>query len=201
MITPLEAARLIRMDYERDDLDPVIAHRAQMGDQLDVGGVHASIVESIDGVDKILIIRGTDQMKDWLRYNFPMLASTSHVYGATCKWHRGFMSYADVVYPFAKDKGITQVIGHSLGAGAAQIVAPALNVLCIAFASPHSLYGDDQPPNAANVVNYCRPDDLVTKLPPSFMGFGHVGNVKWLMPNSIHVGEDHRIEHYIDLLD
>jgi hypothetical protein len=201
MITPLQAARLIAMDYERDDIDPKIADRAIIGERLSNSGISAAIIEGTQSDDRILIIRGTDQALDWLRYNFTVFTNRSVEFGERCCWHTGFLNYARMCFDFAKDKKITQIIGHSLGAAAAQIVAPSLDVPCIAFASPRPLFGDTYPKKADRVVNYCRPDDLVTKLPPSFLGFNHIGQVNWLIPKSIHIGEDHRIMHYIELLE
>lgn len=201
MITPLQAARLIAMDYERDDIDPVIQNSAEIGDRLSFKGVHAAIIHGLNCDDKILIIRGTDQFTDWLRYNFHTFTNSNAEFGEKYLWHSGFLSYARVCYEFARGKGITEVIGHSLGAAAVQIVAPSLNVPGMAFASPRPLFGTLQPANGDRVVNYCRPDDLVTKLPPSFLGFNHVGAVNWLMPKTIHIGEDHRILHYLELLE
>lgn len=190
-ITVLEAAGLIQDDYNGHIAD--LAH-----ERINIKGVQAAIID-LDG-ERILLVRGTDELGDWFKYDFDFLTSTNVDSGDTVLWHTGFLHYAQIVYAFAKGKGITVVIGHSLGAAATQIVAPSLGVRGIAFASPLPLSGTILPLNDKLVENYCRPDDLVTMLPPKFLGFSHVGEVNWLPLNGLHIGEDHRISHYIELL-
>lgn len=188
-MTPLIAARLIAADY-RGPLAGEVA-------RIDINGVTSAIFQM--GTERILIIRGTDQATDWLKYNFNCL--TDKLTGDKFTWHQGFLRYAQIAYAFAKDKGCTMVIGHSLGAAAASIVAVSLNIPAMAFATPRPFHGVLQPPNALLVTNYCRVDDFVTMVPPGFMGFQHVGHVNWLRPSAVQLGEEHRIVHYIELLE
>ena len=88
------------------------------------------------------------------------------------------------------------MIGHSLGAAAAGIVAKSLGVPGMGFATPRQLFSRGCPPN--QVINYCRRDDFVSYVP---VGCRHVGETRWLPPRGRHKGEDHRIAHYIDLLE
>lgn len=188
-IGPLAAARLLVADYAGTLTDVV--------EKLDVDGVQSTIIQ-INGT-KILLIRGTDQASDWLRYNFQFLPSAQP--GDRYQWHGGFLKHAQIAYAFAKNKDIALVIGHSLGAAAAGIVAVSLGIYGLTFATPRALFGAEVPPGSSKVLNYCRVDDLVTMVPPSFLGFAHCGQVCWLDPKGRHVGEDHRLLHYIELLE
>ena len=188
-LTPLAAARLIVLDYA-GALPNVL-------ERIDLNGVQSAIF--LVGEEKVLLIRGTNQMSDWLRYNFNFLPENAP--GDHYKWHGGFLRHAQIAYAFAKNKGVTLVIGHSLGAAAACIVATSLAIPAITFATPRPLFGPELPPSSSLIVNYCRVDDLVAMVPPSFLGFGHCGQVHWLETHGNHVGEDHRIQHYIELLE
>ena len=189
VVGPLDAARLIMQDYT-GTLPDVI-------ERLDINGVQ-SVIVSVRGV-KTLLIRGTNERRDWL-YNLDFLP-TAYSDGDTWKWHRGFLGHARVAYAFAKGKGIQLVIGHSLGAAAGAIVATSLSIPAICLASPRALYGVEYPPGSSMVRNYCRIDDLVTSLPFAGLGFNHCGEVRWLEPHGRHIGMDHGVAHYIELLE
>lgn len=182
MLSALQACHLIAADY---------AGRTAP-ERLDIDGVQASIL-----ADGVLLIRGSDERTDWIR-NFRFFPITDK--GDTTRWHRGFLAHARIAYAFAKGKNISCVIGHSLGAACAQIVASSLGVPGIAIASPRPLWGA-APAGANQIRNWCRTDDLVCSLPPSCFGFRHVGSVRWLRPTESHDGEDHRISHYIRALE
>lgn len=190
--SPLILAQLIQADY----IGTLIGEEAR----IEIQGVSSVILPYED--QRILLIRGTDELLDWLRYNFN--GQPEAMQGDTFMWHRGFLHHAQVAYAFAKDKGVTLVTGHSLGAAAAGIVGYSLKVPAITFATPraayyntgHILVGTTEP----RITNYCRTDDLVTKVPPSFFWYYHLGNVVWLTPKQYHAGEEHRISHYIELL-
>jgi hypothetical protein len=160
----------------------------EIAPQLNQDGVQASVVD-----DGVLIIPGTNEISDWTRYNFKFAAQ-----GATVRWHRGFLRHAQAVYREFQPKAPKMVIGHSLGAASAQVVAYSLGIPAICFASPkphcswRKLRGQDK------ILNICRMDDAVTKQPP-FPWYQHVGQVDWLNPKS-KFGEDHRLEHYSQAL-
>jgi len=189
--SPLILARLIYAD----DQGGLAGEEAR----IEIQGVSSCIFPMED--QRILIIRGTDEFSDWIRYNFN--GEPECMQGDVLKWHKGFLHHAQVAYAFAKDKGVTLVTGHSLGAAAAGIVGYSLKVPAITFATPRALYGRTSPSvltTASPITNYCRIDDLVTKIPPSFFQYYHLGTVNWLTPTRSHIGEEHRITHYIELL-
>jgi len=190
--SPLILARLIDADYQG----------ALAGEEarIEIQGVSSCIFPFED--QRILIIRGTDEFSDWIRYNFN--GEPECMQGDTLFWHKGFLHHAQVAYAFAKDKGVTLVTGHSLGAAAAGIVGYSLKVPAITFATPRAIYkfsvNQYTEPCCFGITNYCRADDLVTKVPPSFLNYFHLGDVVWLNPAQLHIGEEHRIKHYIEIL-
>ena len=154
---------------------------------LDKSGVQAHFTK-----DGTLVVAGTNEWSDWWKFNFAVGR------GATRPWHAGFLRYAQTVYTWVKAEGfdIKLITGHSLGAAAAQILGHSLpGVETICFASPKPL-GPKTHATISRVLNICRTDDLVCRVPPHF---GHVGGVEWIDPKH-HFGEDHRIKHYIEAM-
>ncbi len=192
-VTPLNAALLVRADYrERSALNIV--------DDLSLEGVQVTVADLDCGGWLAAIIRGTDETEDWPEYNFSWWPRTAR--GDTTVWHGGFLRYAQYSYSFLKPfrSRLSIIAGHSLGAAAAQVAGPALRVQTIALASPRPLRGTP-PPGAEFVTNYCRQDDLVCALPPWWLGFEHVGPVVNLEPDIRRRRNNHRVEHYLPLLE
>ena len=52
--------------------------------------------------------------------------------------------------------------------------------------------------DATAVCPFC--EAMNNGVPPSFLGFRNVGSLYWLTPDEVHPGEDHKIEHYMELL-
>lgn len=188
-ISGLEACELIKHGYyEREKLD--------IQQMIDIAGVQASIVNTQQL--KALLIQGTNEKRDWLAFNLRFWPRREE--GDRLAWHGGFLRYAQMVYAFAKYKDVKVVVGHSLGAAAAQIVGLSLGVPTIAVASPRPLH-KDKAEESDLIVNLCRTDDTVCDVPFSWWGYRHVGKVHWFTPASRHAGEDHRIPHYIEILN
>jgi hypothetical protein len=170
-------------------------------ESISLAGVEAHFVRSAGA----FIIEGTNSLKDWFQYNFNLFIDAAVTRGDSgALYHAGFYNHAMRAYAFAKPfrEEIRVVIGHSLGAASAQIVGPSLGKPTIAFASPRPLLrGDAVKPNL--VTNFCREDDLICRLPPGafsgLLGYQHVGAVVWLSPSTPQLGEDHRIDEYIDI--
>lgn len=162
-------------------------------ERLDLNGVQSVILEA-EG-ERVLLIRGTDELCDWL-YNLDFRAEP--VSGENWSWHRGFYTHAQIAYAFAKGKGISLIIGHSLGAAAAGIVAVSLGLPALCFGTPRALHGCVVPPGAALIRNYCRLDDPVTMLPFEGLGYRHCGEVIRLVPPPPYL--EHGIAHYLGLL-
>jgi hypothetical protein len=166
-------------------------------EKLEIGRVRASIVSTSCGV--VGVIRGTSLRDQWGRFNFRFWAVPAD--GDTRRWHSGFLDYANITYAFFKGKPLAAIAGHSLGAAAAQIVGPSLEVPTIALASPRPLFMDAQPALADLVLNVCRADDLVTRVPFAWMGYKHVGPSIWFTPKSRHEGWDHATRWLFDAVE
>ena len=187
-IEPLQACEYIRLGYKNHSkLNPTHT--------LNKGGIQAYVFKHNNKPG--LLIEGSNERSDWVKFNFRFWPKKCK--GSTRYWHKGFLNHANVAYRFAKDKNITFVLGHSLGAAAAQIVGSSLCVPTMAFASPRPLR-DFQPKGHGFVQNICRTDDLVCFVPFKLWGYKHVGQTHWLKPKKRNKGQDHSIEHYIRIL-
>ena len=154
---------------------------------LDHEGIQASMLS-----DGTLVIPGTNETSDWKAFNFNVGKGERNR-----NWHAGFLKHASVVYPFAKGANAKRVIGHSLGAASAQIVAAWLEVPGICFASPRPLRGRTRVKGEHRIMNVCRLDDAVCSLPPSFLGFRQVGKVFWLRPGEKQSEGSHQLKDYL----
>lgn len=176
---------------------------ADIAEQIDVNGVQAVFLKN-----KILVIPGSNEFSDWFEFNLNVFHnSTSDVHGfeviagdSGTLWHAGFLEHARMVYVFAKALKPKWIIGHSLGAGSAQIVGSSLKVPTIAFASPRTYRGAHKINGEGWIVNICRMDDTVCHVPPDFLGFRHVGSRYWISPDAPVDGDRHRISEYISIL-
>lgn len=139
----------------------------------------------------ILLLPGSNSFKDYLAFNLrPLRLGHKRLRledGGTEKgasgtvWHQGFLAYAKVIYDWldAEDVKPRTIIGHSLGAAAAQILSKSYAAPAIGFAAP-------RPKFARGAVKYSdlcllinRTDDRVPKLPSRFH---HMGRAKLLKP-------------------
>jgi len=150
-------------------------------------------VEAYLTTDGTLVIPGTNDRKDWWRN----LNIGSAQAGASRRvWHSGFLEHARSVFHYGATKQPKRVVGHSLGAAAAQIVAVSLNIPAICFASPRPLRGARNFGGEQKVLNINRRDDFITNLPPFFL-FRHVGRVHWVSPNELQSAGSHTIKDYL----
>lgn len=157
-----EAADLIQRGY-----DGTLGSRVRK--TLNKDGVQAYLLK-----DGTLVLPGTNEKSDW-RLNLNVGRIDKGDSGRI--WHQGFLKHANRVYTFAKPLRPKRVLGHSLGAGSAQIIGVSMGIPAICFASPKPLRGKRWYKGEHRVLNICRRDDPVTKMPPDFMGFRHVGKV------------------------
>jgi len=165
-------------------------------------GMRASIYETDipasgkkGGGSLVLVIRGSDDMMDWAR-NLRFLPLPGM--GATRLWHRGFLIEARRVYQFVVSlpAGMRPdwISGHSRGAAITQIICPSLGIPGIGFAPPRPLWIGPQPGRSNLVETWALDEDVVPYL-GRFLGYRHVGRVRWLP------GFGHRIGRYIAALE
>ena len=186
----IDAATLMESGYE----DFENSHEFK----IDRKGVQAYV----DLDKRALVVLGTNQLSDWVRYNFNIFREVEPEFGDSGNaYHGGFYNYAEIIYYFAKpisDKFDT-VLGHSLGGAAAQIAGSSLKKTTMAFASPKPLLsGDPSGRDLVKVLN--RDDDTVGKLPFSIgavWDYKHIGELIEMNPDSRNIGEDHSMVNYV----
>ncbi len=155
--------------------------------RIDLDGAQAAIL-----TDGTLVIPGTNEMRDWSDFNL------KHSKGDSGRiWHGGFLAHAKIIYPFAKGAGAKRVLGHSLGAASAQIVAASLGVPAICFASPRPLRGKSRFKGEHRILNVCRFDDTACHLPFPFLGYRQLGKVHWVSPREQQSAGSHKLKDYL----
>jgi hypothetical protein len=174
------AAELIQKAYD-DKLGAL--ERARIS----IDGAQAMILQ-----DGTLVIPGTNESDDWMNFNLDVSSGDSGR-----KWHSGFLKHAKIVFPFAKGAGAKRVLGHSLGAASAQIVASSLGIPAICFASPRPIRGRTRFTGEHRVLNVCRFDDTVCYLPFVFLGYRQLGKVHWVSPKEPQSAGSHRLSDYL----
>lgn len=196
-LTILDAARAVRA-----------ASRGEAGldvvERIDIEGVQAVTLKG-----GVMVVLGANEIADWFDYNLDFIPGpeSEHVGFSVipgdsgARWHAGFLEHARFVYAFAKPQRPKLIAGHSLGAAAAQIVGASLGVPAIGFGSPRPLRQRRQFRGEGWVLNVCRSDDTICYVPPGFLGFRHVGSVRWLTPPQPDPGEDHSMDEYIEVLE
>lgn len=178
-----EAADLVQRAY-----DGTLGNRLKT--PIDLDGAQAYLLK-----DDTLVIPGTNELSDWGNFNIAFMPGDS---GRI--WHEGFMRHARIIYPFAKGGGAKRIIGHSLGAASAQIIACSLGIPAFCFASPRPLKGKTRFKGEHRVLNLCRMDDAVCLMPFAFLGFRHLGKVHWLSPREPQSEGSHRLADYLRAL-
>lgn len=156
--------------------------------------------------DKVLIIPGSDGLRDYTDFNLKLggasiaWSETSTELGNT-KWYRGFALHANDIVQQMKTRRPKFVIGHSLGAAAAQILACYYRVPAIGFASPKPRKSTGSRLKYEHLVlNILRTDDKVTTLPPDRFGFKHIGTTMPLQPKTTNFGLDHSMKQYLQII-
>ncbi len=154
--------------------------------------VKPRVIKSLDHDDvqahllkgNILLLPGSNSVKDYLKYNLRPLRlgnkslilkdgkSEKGASGTT--WHQGFLRYSKVVFDWLEEEGVrpNYIIGHSLGAAAAQILSKSYNAPAIAFAAPRPKWSASPVIHDGRCLIINRKDDLVPKLPNAFHHMG-----------------------------
>jgi len=158
----------------------------------------------------VLLLPGSNSVRDYLRYNLrPLnlggvrlrLMDSERAPGASGTfWHQGFLAYAKVVFDWLAEENMRPeaIIGHSLGAAAAQILSKSYAVPGIGFAAPRPKFvrGRLEHDDKCLVVN--RSDDPVPRLPPEFH---HMGTARLVTPARPSLFTSHKMRAYRDVLE
>lgn len=156
----------------------------------------------------VLLLPGSNSVGDYILFNLRVFKIGGKRYrledSATATghsgaiWHQGFLTYSKAIFDHFADIPPKFIIGHSLGAAAAQILAKSWGVPAISFAAPRPRWGATRLRNEQLSLSILRNDDLVTTLPG---GFRHLGTAKNLKPRSNNAGLDHQMRHYRRIVD
>lgn len=195
-----DAAILAEASYSAERItSPQVTHSCPHDD------VQAHVLEG-----DILLLPGSNSVRDYLRYNLRPLRlghrelqmndDTTEKGHSGTTWHQGFLAYSVVVFDWLKTHGITPkyVIGHSLGAAAAQILCKSYGAPGIGFAAPRPklIKGPVKHDEKCLLIN--RFDDIVPKLPGTF---NHMGEVKELAVDPKRLFPAHAMKHYREIVD
>lgn len=152
--------------------------KSQWKDSLESDDVTAHML-----ADNTLLIPGNNSIRDYIRRNLrvqridrPRL-TISNVSGVS--WHQGFLAYSKLIQDWLLEKRYVPsfIIGHSLGAAAAQILSEIWEIPAIAFSAPRSYRGDRNASMGSRCLIVNRTDDPDTNLPDDFMHLGLVVNL------------------------
>lgn len=157
----------------------------------------------------ILLLPGSNSVRDYLRFNLRplnignrqlrMADDVTEKGDSGTIWHQGFLTYARVIFDWLAAIGRRPkfIIGHSLGAAAAQILSKSYSCPAIAFAAPRPKFvkGRVKDDDKCLIIN--RVDDLVPSLPS---GFSHMGPEFAVTPIARSSFWRHRMSHYRAIL-
>ncbi len=128
----------------------------------------------------LLLLPGSDSLDDYIRYNFRLNVGgkrysvresrTGAALGA--RWHEGFLAYSLVIRDRLAKHKPKFIIGHSLGAAAAQVLSFLWRIPAIGFAAPRLYAGGRPVENSRLCLCLWRQDDPVGNLPGQFHHIG-----------------------------
>lgn len=190
--TLARAAELAEASYEGKSAEVI---GWQWTDTLDQNDVMAHLL-----TDNTVLITGSNSLMDYIKFNAriqrigaPRLRLSNISVPVT--WHQGFLAYTKGVQDWLMEKDVKPsfIIGHSLGAAAAQILSAGWDVPAVAFAAPRTCRTANAKALAPKCLCVNRTDDLVCTLPGRF---DHLGSVKAYKPSDKSPGMDHHMRHY-----
>lgn len=191
------AAQLAEASYSADT-HPSVAPR--IARSLNDGDVEAHMLDN-----GVLLIPGSNSVMDYLRFNLRVLNIGGRRFGigsdATERgasgtiWHQGFLKHAHAIFEWveAGQRRPIYIIGHSLGASAAQILSKSWKVPAIGFAAPRPRKARGPIVNDELSLCILRDDDPVCGLPG---GFHHMGHTHLCRASRSAFGMNHTMAHY-----
>ena len=190
----MDAAELVANSYKGQ------SHLPPVRTAVKEGHVEAYLLSN-----NTLVIPGTNDFDDWTKSNLvigkqKVSWKLKGKAGGNAIWHRGFAGYAATIANKLGRASPTFIIGHSLGAAAAQILGCIYGVPAIGFASPMPRLGSRKLASEHLVLNVVRNDDPVGRMPPKKFGYRRVGNTEVMQPVEKALGLRHAMDHYIDLM-
>ena len=190
----MDAAELVANSYKGQ------SHLPPVRTAVKEGHVEAYLLSN-----NTLVIPGTNDFDDWTKSNLvigkqKVSWKLKGKAGGNAIWHKGFAGHAQTISSKLGSARPTFIVGHSLGAAAAQILGCIYGIPAIGFASPMPRQGSRKLASEHLVLNVVRNDDPVGRLPPKGLGYRRVGNTEVMQPVTKEIGLRHAMEHYIDLM-
>ena len=195
-----KAAELAKATYDEEVVtDPPVRKR------LDHDDVQAYLLSG-----NVLLLPGSNSVKDYFKYNLrPLrlgdrrltLVDPTEEKGASgTKWHQGFLRYSKVIYDWLEDQNVRPnfIIGHSLGAAAAQILSKSYDRPAIAFAAPRPKRSKNHVVRDGRCLIINRTDDPVAKAPDNYH---HLGRARLLKSQTDKAFWAHAMPRYVHLVD
>ncbi len=158
----------------------------------------------------ILLLPGSNSVTDYLKFNLRPLRlghrqlkmddNGTEAGASGVVWHQGFLAYSSVIFHWLLSNNIHPrfIIGHSLGAAAAQILSKSYKAPAIAFAGPRPKFTRQRVRNDRKCLLINRGDDPVPRLPSSF---SHLATVKLISPAGNGFSIAHSMKHYRSIVD
>ena len=217
----MTAARMVATAY---DLNP---HRPTAGDtklnsDFDVYVTKRCTVKGVEAYmlnNRCLLIPGSNGLNDYLKFNLRLwgvgqrklsfsddakqqdVETRTRLGFSRTYWHQGVLSHALEIYNWiGKDPNDwpEMIIGHSLGAAAAQILSKTWAAPAIGFAAPRPRKSRGHVELDELSLSICRDDDIVCFLPSSFHRLGQTRTLRHKNPKA---GLNHDMDAYIDALN
>lgn len=190
-----QAADLAEASYQTQDHSSL---RSRIVEDIDEADVQAQLLDN-----GLLLISGSNSAQDYLRYNLRPLrigarqyrvksAATGQAMGG--RWHQGFLAHAMVIHRRLDRQRPRFIIGHSLGAAAAQVLSLLWRVPAVCFAAPRLYAGGRPVSNERLSLCIWRTDDPVGSFPGD--GFEHVGRSVALGKSRSTGMLNHSMKHY-----
>ncbi len=159
----------------------------------------------------ILLLPGSNSVRDYVKFNLRPLrlgdqrlvlkTATAAEKGASgTKWHQGFLRYSIEIFEWLQRENVrpNYIIGHSLGAAAAQILSKTYNAPAIGFAAPRPKWSKHGVVQDGRCLLVNRSDDPVPKVPSAYH---HMGKAK-LFTSAKHKSLfAHSMRHYINIIE
>lgn len=153
---------------------------------------------------------------DWMN-NFDFPARPYRDMKDSWRCHRGFLKVWKSIEPYVEehifDLGINKVeiVGYSHGGAIAQLCyeyvrfhRPDIDVRGWGFGAPRVVWGrvgSTVRGRFEGFVTVINANDIVTKLPPKWLGYRHIGSTLQIDLGSKGPIDDHRPENYLEMLE
>lgn len=198
--TLAKAAQLAKSAYKKEVVtDPPVMRK------LDRNDVQAYLLSG-----NVLLLPGSNSVRDYVKFNLrPLLLGgkqltlkdpASEKGASGTKWHQGFLRYSKEIYDWLEDERVIPnfIIGHSLGAAAAQILSKSYDRPAIAFAAPRPKRSNNHVIRDGRCLIINRTDDPVAKAPDKYH---HLGRARLMKSKTDPKFWAHAMPRYVHIVD